>query len=424
MVLSRNQALKIPVRVKTPRSKLLIASAVGVVGLFLFFVLNLFGEMKEWKSLEYTAITSGISSSSPQKVAPPVFQVTHLKTPEAVKAIYMTSWVAGTRARRAELVKLIDETELNAVIIDIKDYTGRIAFAVDDEEIMKSGAVEERVRDIKEFIGTLHGKGIYVIGRISVFQDNFLTKKRPDLAVHRKSDGAVWVDRKGIAWLEAASTEVWDYTIRLSRASYAVGFDELNFDYIRFPSDGNMSDIQYKLFDPKIETRADVMRRFFAYLDSNLNDLEIPISADLFGLTTTSLDDLGIGQMLLEAAPYFDYIAPMVYPSHFASGFLNFKNPATEPYAVVKHSMSEASRRLTLALATSTATSTPQKLRPWLQDFNLGATYTAEMVRAQIQATYDAGLTSWMLWNPSNRYMRGALLPEDVEDVVPVRQSP
>ena len=193
--------------------------------------------------------------------------------------------------------------------------------------------------------------------------------------------------------------------MRIAKESYALGFDEINFDYIRFPSDGDMKDISYQYFDKKVETRAQVLKRFYSYLWLELKPLGIPISADLFGLTTSSLDDLGIGQVLVEAAPYFDYIAPMVYPSHFASGYIGLAKPATKPYEVVKDSMTKASARLLAA------SSTPAKLRPWLQDFDLGATYTAEMVRTQIQATYDSGLTSWMLWDPSNRYTPAALLP-------------
>jgi len=329
--------------------------------------------------------------------------VSHKLTPASVRAVYMTSWVAGTPSIRERLIKLIEATELNAVVIDIKDYSGRIAFATTDPELVATGAVEVRIPAVKELISDLHRRGVYVIGRVSVFQDVYYANQHPEFAVHRSSDGEVWRDRKGISWLEVGATPVWAYVVRIARAAYDVGFDEINFDYIRFPSDGDMRDIGYDYFDAASETRAAVLKRFYAYLAAELSPLHIPISADLFGLTTTSFDDLGIGQVLVDVAPYFDYLSPMVYPSHFASGFLNFPNPANHPYEVVNHSMLSASGRLTAA------SSTPDKLRPWLQDFNLGASYTAEMVRAQIQATYDAGLDSWMLWDPNNRYTPAAL---------------
>lgn len=340
--------------------------------------------------------------------------IVHLPTPTPVKAVYMTSWVAGTASIRNRLINLIDTTELNSVVIDVKDYSGRIAFAVTDPDLIFSGAVEVRIPDIQALITDLHRRGIYVIARVSVFQDAYFVTRHPEYAVRRLSDGDVWRDRKGISWLEAGAVPVWDYVVKIAKESYAVGFDEINFDYIRFPSDGNMQDISYQYFNPKTETRAQVMKRFYTHLSQNLISLPVPISIDLFGLTTTSNDDLGIGQVLTDAAPYFDYIAPMVYPSHFASGYLNFSTPATHPYEVVKNAMTGAVERLNAT--SSVATSTPVlsyrrrgELRPWLQDFDLGATYTASMVRAQIQATYDSGLTSWMLWDPNNRYTREAL---------------
>jgi hypothetical protein len=333
----------------------------------------------------------------PTQVPTPV----HLKTPDSVKAIYMTSWVSGTKDWRASLVQMIEETELNAVVIDVKDYTGKIFFKTDDPVIYKINPVEVRAHDLKDFITHLHRKNIYTIARISVFQDPHLAKVRPDLAVKR-TDGAVWKDRKGLSWVDPASPEVWDYTVRIAKETEKMGFDELNFDYIRFPSDGNMSIIKYTFYDGKI-SRAEALKNFFAYLKKELSSANVPLSADLFGMTTWNTDDLNIGQVLENAAPYFDYIAPMVYPSHYPATFQGFKNPAEHPYEIVNTAMIRASERLTAA------SSTPLKLRPWLQDFDMGAEYDAPMVKKQMQAVYDAGLTSWMLWDPSNKYTRAAL---------------
>jgi len=369
------------------------------------------------------------------KVAKDIFVATHIKTPEPVKAIYMTSWVAGTPGLRKKVIDIIDRTEINSIIIDIKDYTGRISFEVEDPFLKDIGSSENRIPDIKEFIKTLHKKNIYVIGRISVFQDSYLVKKRPDLAVKRASDGSVWKDHKGISWLDAGSKEVWDYVIAIGQESYRIGFDELNFDYIRFPSDGNMNDIYYPLSEEKIladeeNGKAIVIENFFRYLSKKLKKTTgVTLSADLFGMVTTNSDDLNIGQVLERALPYFDFIAPMVYPSHYPKTFLGLSNPAAYPYGVVKYSMDFAVKRAVefdnIGVATTTATATMattkftketsksvKKLRPWLQDFDLGATYTAEMVRKQIQATYDSGLTSWMLWDAANTYTENALLKE------------
>lgn len=387
-----------------------VAGGVALGGLVLFQVATPSLFSVSYDADDFTASVVEIPAID-EPPAVPVFVVTHKETPESVRAIYMTSWIAGTRDLREErIVKLIDETELNAVVMDIKDSTGRIAFEVSDPVLRSVGSVEERIRGIKEFIGYLHDKDIYVIGRVAVFQDAYLSAHRPELAVKRRSDGGVWKDRKGISWLDAGNKEVWDYIVAISKEAYSVGFDEINFDYIRFPSDGNMSDIYYPASNARLVADPNlgkplIMRDFFAYLRSALADVPMPISADIFGMTTTNTDDLNIGQILEYVAPYFDYIAPMVYPSHYPSGWNGFADVNAHPYEIVNISMQTARDRL--IAATSTA-----KLRPWLQDNDYPVHYTPEMVRAQIQATYDAGVNSWMLWDAGNTYTRSALLAE------------
>lgn len=357
--------------------------------------------------------TAAVASTEAKAAESPKSLVTHLPTPRPVKALYLTSWAAGTPSLRDHVIGLVEATEANAVVVDIKDYSGRLAFEVDNKKLMASGVVEERIPNIKEFIADLHAKDIYVIGRISTFQDSFLVKSRPDLAVKRASDGAVWKDRKGVSWLDQGSKEVWDYVITIAEESYAVGFDELNFDYIRFPSDGDMNDIAYDFYDKEKKTKSEQMKEFYAYLTKELDHLDIPLSADLFGMTTTNKDDLGIGQILEDALTYFDYVGPMVYPSHYPPTWNGYKKPAENPYEIIKLAMEGAIVKAdTVASSTGSSQAVVRnKLRPWLQDFDLGATYTADMVRAQIKATYDVGLDSWMLWDPANKYTPGALLP-------------
>lgn len=334
-------------------------------------------------------------------LVPTPFIVTHLKTPEPLKAIYMSSWVAGNDKFRDRLVNLIDTTELNAVVIDIKDYTGRISFLTENHELKKIGSAENRIPDIKEFIGKLHEKGIYVIGRISVFQDSYLVHKQPEYAVKTKL-GKVWKDYKGVSWLDAGAKPVWEYIVSIGKEAHSLGFDELNFDYIRFPSDGNMNDISYPFSEGKI--KADVLNNFFIYLDIAFHKDGIPISADLFGMTTSNNDDLGIGQVLENALLHFDYVSPMVYPSHYPPNFNGWANPASKPYEVISYALSKGKEKAIMA------STTPSKIRPWLQDFSInGTSYNAQMVRAQIQATYDVGLTSWMLWSAANTYTVSAL---------------
>lgn len=375
--------------------------------------------------------TIGTATGTPIASGAPVWKASHVKTPEAVKALYLTAWAAGTPHMRDRVIDIIETTEANAVVIDIKDDTGRISFDVYDPELEEIGSAYILIADLRDFIESLHQKDIYVIGRISVFQDPFLTRIRPDLAVRRESDGEVWKDRKGLSWVDAGAKEVWDYAVAIAKESYNAGFDEVNFDYIRYPSDGNMQDIAYPHSEERVVAnprygKANVLSEFYEYVNDELEDVGVVTSADLFGMTTTARDDMNIGQMIEYALTHFDYVAPMVYPSHYPIGFYGLGNPNEFPYEIIKYSMDSAVAR---AVATSTtiplegltpiASTTPQlyakeavskyKLRPWIQDFDYGGVYGVEKVRAQIQAVYDSGLNSWMIWDPSLNYTVGAL---------------
>jgi len=347
-------------------------------------------------------------------------EVQHIPTPASVKAIYMTQCVVGTPSFRAELVDLVEKTELNSIVIDIKDYSGGIAFPSGNPALTPYRSNTCGAADMKEFVKMLHEKNIYVIGRITVFQDPLYTKAHPEFAVKKSSDrNVVWKDRKGLSFIDVGAKPFWEYIVALSKESYALGFDELNFDYIRFPSDGDMKDIAYTWSEGK--TKHEMLEEFYRYLHGELSPVGVVLSADLFGYVTTNKDDLGIGQILERALPYFDFIDPMVYPSHYNSGFAGLKDVNSDPYTVVYTSMKEAVRR-TIATTTPIAsfaytrigTSTPavyskpsypaSKMRPWLQSFDYPVTYTAAMVQAQIQANIDAGLDSYLFWDPGNKY--------------------
>ena len=289
------------------------------IGLFLIYWLIPAGKVAYSDTLEVLV--------APTSTVP---QVTHLTTPDPLKAVYMSSWAAGNEKFRKELFDLVDTTEINAVVIDVKDYSGRISFPVDDPQLVEIGASQNRIPDVKELITKLHERNVYVIARISSFQDSFLINVHPDWAV-KTGAGKVWQDYKGVKWLDAGAQPVWDYLIAIGKQSYAYGFDEINFDYIRYPSDGNLKDIVYSWGAGR--NRREVMHDFYLYLREHLTTdagTVIPISADLFGLTTSSNDDLGIGQVLVDALPYFDYVSPMVYPSHFSTGYLGFNKPAEQ----------------------------------------------------------------------------------------------
>lgn len=379
--------------------------------------------------------------------------INHVPLPKQVKAIYMTSCVAGTPTFRQKLVKLMQETEINSVVIDIKDYSGTISFPT------KSAAWQQAwenarcgARDMPELIQMLHDNKIFVIGRITVFQDPFYAPKHPELAVLRSDKKTVWSDHKGLSFIDVASKPYWDYIIDLSKESYNIGFDELNFDYVRYPSDGNMVDTYYPQSvagEYGMDRQAN-LEAFFKYLNEKLDEESLfadfkhantgrasstpYTSADLFGMTTTNFDDLSIGQVQDRTAPYFDFVAPMVYPSHYPKSFLGLGNPNDYPYKVVHFAMQSGVDRMmssttpmkgflhtpiTTTNASGTVTVTGlynkpvyngDKLRTWIQDFDYGGDYDAADVRAQIQASYDAGVNSWMIWAPSNIYTKAALL--------------
>lgn len=384
------------------------------------------------------------SEKLPEEILPPQKLI---NPPEIIKAIYITGYSAGTKSYLNYLTNLFQTTEINAVVIDIKGSSGYISYASEIEDAKKYKLNSNVILDIDSLIRFFHDKNIYVIGRIAVFEDPLYSKARPDIAVYDKEKTAaspeqgrriLWRDNSGLSWLDPASTDAWDYNISIAKeALNNHGFDEINFDYIRFPSDGDVKNLGFPIWDqnsPAGGSKREVIKEFFRYLRTELKDEKI--SADLFGQTTVNTDDMGIGQVIEDAFEYFDYISPMVYPSHYINGFIGFSNPAEHPYEVVKYSMENALNRKSAYLgasknivfknsesAGSPAENTQQalnsyavslaKFRPWLQDFDMGADYNAFMVKEEIRAIQDAlgsDFNGYMLWNPSNIYTKGAVL--------------
>lgn len=326
--------------------------------------------------------------------------IVHIKMPEKVKALYMTSFVAGDIKLRSKIQKILKETEANSLVIDVKDYTGQISFEVYDKNISDFGSVDIRVKDMRNFLNELHKDGVYTIARIAVFQDPFYVKKRPESAV-KDLKGNIWKDRKGISWVDPNNKEYWKYIVDIGKEAYNAGFDELNFDYIRYPSDGDMKNISYPY--SSTTSKSLVLKNFFSYLRESFKDSDVKISADIFGMTTNARGDMGIGQILENTLPFFDAVSPMIYPSHYPTNFQGFKNPAQYPYEVITYAMREAVDRAILA------STSPSIYRPWIQDFDLGANYGEKEVRAQIKALSDLGIHSYMIWSPSNIYTTEAL---------------
>lgn len=404
-----------------------IAGAVIAVAIALLFWgaesgYRFFSFSKTYGTEKYSFVTGAsstlhqlVSNAAPDQVSAqqkpvksqtdpvPLPPITHIKTPEHVKALYMSSWVAGTPSLRERLIRIIDTTELNAVVIDVKDNTGILTW-------------DERVRDLPELINELHQKNIYVIARVAAFQDPAYVKAHPEQAVHSKATGGIWRDNKGVPWVDTGSKDMWKYIDTVSKEAYARGFDEINLDYIRFPTDGPLSDMTFPVSGDRAKTdKPGIVYDFYRYITDSLHASGIPVSGDVFGIImVTNVDIKTLGQDMHSALKTFDYVSPMVYPSHFYPGTDGFKNPAEHPGEIISFAMSKGVGIADeVASSTNQATSTIRaKYRPFYQDFDMGATYTASMVRAQIEAGYKLGIDSWMLWDPGNKYTPDALKRE------------
>lgn len=330
--------------------------------------------------------------------------------PAAVKALYLNAWAAGSQRKLARLIDMADKTEVNSFVIDVKEG-GEVSYQSKVKLAVQVGAARDYIRNPRRLLDSLRAHNIYPIARIVVFKDPVLAEARPELAVKNK-DGTVWKDNKGKAWVDTYNRAVWDYNIALAREAIELGFSEVQWDYIRF-TDAPMSYRARAVYPAAAGRRMeDAVREFMLYARQQLADLKVPVTADVFGLTTSTQGDMGIGQEWEKMVDAVDVILPMVYPSHYIRGNYGLSNPNAYPYRVIYRSMQDA-------IARSKTVPNAGTIRPWLQAFTLGPPrYTPAHVRAQIQAVYDVGLTEWVLWSPGSNYELAALAPEGGPDPV------
>ncbi|MDP2728689.1 MAG: putative glycoside hydrolase, partial [Dehalococcoidia bacterium] len=323
-----------------------------------------------------------------------------------VKAIYVSFFAIGSQDFRDHVFDLIENTEINAVVIDVKGDRGYVAFPSQVPLATEIGALDYlTMKDIDELMAYLKARNIYTIARIVVFKDDPLAQARPDLAVRDGRTGSLWIDNEGLAWTDPFREEVWDYNIALAREAAEKGFDEIQFDYTRFPTDGDMDGALFSRPSTQ-ENRQAAIQGFLARAWQALKPLGAKLAVDTFGYTAWLDDDMGIGQKLEDLAPFVDVISPMVYPSTFRYGIPDYPNAVAHPYEIVYYSLNKAMDRLD---------ATGVEVRPWLQDFPDYAfdkrPYTSVEVLAQKKASYDAGASGWMLWDPRVKYTRDALAP-------------
>ncbi len=324
--------------------------------------------------------------------------------PLVVKAVYLPFYAVGWDERREHIIDLIAKTELNAVVMDVKGDRGLVNAGVGVPLSASIGADIVLVNDLPAILARLKEKGVYTIARIVVFKDTKLAQGRPDLAV--RDERGIYVDCEEQLWVDHFSPEVWDYNISIAQRSIAIGFDEVQFDYVRFPSDCMRGRLIYSQESTE-QTRTAAIAGFLGRARAALRPLGGVIAADTFGWTAVREDDMGIGQLLESIAPEVDYFSPMAYPSTWGPGSLKLDYPAATPYEIILKSLSQAEERLKAIPGV--------KLRPWLQDFNdygpRRLTYGPQQVLLQRQAAVAAGSHGWMLWNPAGIYNEGALGP-------------
>ncbi len=342
------------------------------------------------------------------RLAPMRGTVEAVLRPHAIKAAYLTYYGVGDRRIRGRVLDLTERTELNAVVIDVKGDRGWILYKTEVPQALAAGAQgPATLRDFDGLMADLKGRGIYTIARIVVFKDNILATARPDLAVIDTRTGKPWIDNEKLAWVDPFREDVWAYNIAIAQEAIRRGFDEIQFDYVRFPTDGKLGAAKYAR-PPSKDTRLPAIAGFLAQARRELGASGAFVAADLFGYTAFNENDTDIGQRIEELAPHLDYICPMVYPSGYHKGIPGFANPVLVPGKVVHESVRLIRKR---------AGGTPAQVRPWLQDFRDYAfdrrIFGVLEVQAQIRGSEEAGGSGWMLWNPRNDYTGSALRGKD-----------
>lgn len=358
--------------------------------------------------------------------------------PENVQAVYATGWVMGTPGLRSKMISSLKEYGYNSIVIDIKDEAGHLTYNSSVQTAIDIKASQKMVSDISAVLDELHENDLYVIGRIVTFKDPTYAGKVSDIA-YKKADGTVWQDYAGNKWPNPYNKVSWDYPIALAKEAAELGFDEIQFDYIRFPSsEGRVSQIAYG-FEFGTKTKSDMIAEFLKKVMVELKPYDVQISADVFGIITKRNGDFeNIGQDFSRIASIVDVVCPMVYPSHYNFNEYGLAKPDTSPYSLIYHSINDALKRYNEYINKNYNVSISgdnfsgdtiieksdlnysnyhlAKIRPYLQDFTaswLGRgnylSYGTSEVQAQIQAQYDLGIKDFTLWDPSNNYCYSAL---------------
>jgi hypothetical protein len=338
------------------------------------------------------------ASAAPVAAAAPAGPPPLPPLPEGgVRGLHVTGWVAGLKGRFGKLIDMIDRTQLNAVAIDVKD-DGQVSYPVDVPLVKDVKNADLKMFNVDKVLALLNAHHIFPIARIACFRDTPLAEAHPELAVH-DAQGRVWHDRTRHAWLNPYKRENWDYNVDIALDAVKHGFKEVQFDYVRFASEGNLSTLVYD-GKPKGSLREDQIAAFMKYARDKVHAAGAWFSADVFGLTSKVKNDEGIGQKFQKVVQDVDYLCPMCYPSHYAYGEYHMPDPNKEPYKTITLSVGDAKKRLVGLKC---------KLRPWIQDFSLRHVhYGPAEVKAQIKALNDLGIHEYLVWNAACKYQESA----------------
>lgn len=331
--------------------------------------------------------------------------------PDVVRGLYVNRW-AVLGQRMWELIDIAKRTEVNALVLDVKDDRGYVLYRSSVPLAKTIGAdttMPVTAKRMRAILDTMRANDIYPIARIVVAKDPTLADARRAWAVQRRTDGTPWLDKEGRPWLDPHQRAVWAYAADLAAEAVGLGFREVQFDYVRFPDDPRLvRETRFPL--AKGRSRAQVIREQLAYLKERVSALDVPMAIDVFGLTTSDSTDMGIGQRWEQFADQADIVLPMTYPSHYARGTYGIASPNASPYATIDRAMKDAKAR-------NAGIAHAPMVVPWYQDFTLGPPhYGASRIRAQMQAGYDNGVRSWILWNAGSRYTVAALRPEILDE--------
>jgi len=328
------------------------------------------------------------------------------------KALYLSVFGIGSVALREPALRLLGQTELNSLVIDVKGDRGLIPYRTAIPLAAIAGANRIlTIKDVKELVAALRARGTYLIARIVVFKDHPVALARPDLAV-LTANNTVWRDREGLAWTDPFKREVWEYNLDIAVESAQNGFDEIQFDYVRFP---DAVGLKYSVANTQ-ENRVRAIAQFFEEARKRLARYNVFLSAAIFGYVCWNLNDTYIGQKLETMMAAADYVCPMLYPSGFQYGIPGFRIPVAYPYEIPKLSLERARER---------TCASPLRFRPWLQAFRDYAfdhrVFGPAEVRSQIRAAEEFGSDGWMLWNPHNTYSGVGLQPKGLTELPPLR---